>query len=418
MNRILNRQLDFDGRTAATVNTARAGVTLSEVLISMLIMSIGVVSLATLFPISVLRTAQATQLTHSVFLRNNAEAFVESNLGLLNNFNIATGTNAVMDPLGAFNVGGSLGGIVNRTSGGIATLQSAEQFAGLPDSWTLDFEDIVTGVTATQVTTNTNATTKGLTPRNGQNPTNARYRIVMYDVTGKLGVIKDLFQVVSNFSLSWQNVDGMGNPLPASSLPAGFTPAKIRVESQAIRYSYLLTVRKKAIPTIAGEQSWVADVDVAVFFNRLYLPSGSGKAGDETPFSLTFPVNGTVAGALPTRGTGLDAMPGVRGVDDDANGTVDDASELGWPGSDDNRTVLVPLPVTKAGPYLKKGSYMLETSMLKWYRVVDFNKTTGVVLLDQDVRFAGTTAANPILNGIFMKGIVDVFPLGSRTGQQ
>ena len=54
------------------------GVTLSEVLVSMLIMSVGVVSLATLFPISVLRTAQATQLTHSVFLRNNAEAAVES----------------------------------------------------------------------------------------------------------------------------------------------------------------------------------------------------------------------------------------------------------------------------------------------------------------------------------------------------
>ena len=77
-------------QTQATV--ARTGTTLSEVLVSMLIMSIGVVSLAALFPISVLRTAQATQLTHSVFLRNNAEAAVESNMGLLSNAQLAVPT--------------------------------------------------------------------------------------------------------------------------------------------------------------------------------------------------------------------------------------------------------------------------------------------------------------------------------------
>lgn len=51
----------------------RRGVTLSEVLVSLLVMSIGVVAVATLFPLSVLRTVQATQLTNAAQLRYNFE---------------------------------------------------------------------------------------------------------------------------------------------------------------------------------------------------------------------------------------------------------------------------------------------------------------------------------------------------------
>lgn len=57
----------------ANRGTPRAGVTLSEVLVSMLIMSIGVVSLATMFPLSVVRSVEATQLTSGTILRKNAE---------------------------------------------------------------------------------------------------------------------------------------------------------------------------------------------------------------------------------------------------------------------------------------------------------------------------------------------------------
>ncbi len=49
------------------------GVTLSEVLVSLLVMSIGVIAVATLFPLSVLRTVQATQLTNAAQLRYNFE---------------------------------------------------------------------------------------------------------------------------------------------------------------------------------------------------------------------------------------------------------------------------------------------------------------------------------------------------------
>lgn len=370
----------------------RSGLTLSEVLISMLIMSVGVVCLATLFPISVLRTAQATQLTHAVFLRNNAEAAVESNLGLLNNSQISTPL-AVVDPLGSQIIAtpqlGGAGG-VNRTSGGVVNTLQAQQLASLPDTWSLVLEDKVTDATVPyQITIGT--APAGIAPASGN------FRLVMFDVTGKLVVLRPLNSVTGPI-LGWTS----------SKLPTGFVPARVRVEVQDIRYSYMLTVRKRGIPTVLNDTSWSADIDVVVFFNRFFkAASATPEPGDETMFQLTFPVNG-----------GFDGKPGVGGVNDDGdvdgmgNPIIDetDGTENGWPGSDDNRTIIV-----SGSPFLKKGSYMLETSMLKWYRIVDFNRKTGAVLLDQDIRFSPNTN---VYNGIFMKGIVDVFPLGTRTGQQ
>src|SRR5215467_1551135 len=52
----------------------RKGATLTEVLIALLIMSIGLVALAVLFPISVLRSIKATQFTTATDNRYNAEA--------------------------------------------------------------------------------------------------------------------------------------------------------------------------------------------------------------------------------------------------------------------------------------------------------------------------------------------------------
>lgn len=69
---------------ASHTSRARRGVTLSEVLVSTLVMSIGVVALATLFPISVLRSIQASQLTNAANLRYNAEAQVRTVPELVN----------------------------------------------------------------------------------------------------------------------------------------------------------------------------------------------------------------------------------------------------------------------------------------------------------------------------------------------
>ncbi|MDG1894265.1 MAG: hypothetical protein P8J37_05080 [Fuerstiella sp.] len=69
--------------TPAKENGASAGITLTEVLMSMMIMSIGVSLVASLFPISALRSAQATKLTNSAILKYNVEALLRARPELL-----------------------------------------------------------------------------------------------------------------------------------------------------------------------------------------------------------------------------------------------------------------------------------------------------------------------------------------------
>jgi prepilin-type N-terminal cleavage/methylation domain-containing protein len=61
----------------------RSGVTLTEVLMSLMIMSIGISSVMVLFPISVLRSVQSTQLTNAAILKYNTEARIRQNLSLV-----------------------------------------------------------------------------------------------------------------------------------------------------------------------------------------------------------------------------------------------------------------------------------------------------------------------------------------------
>ena len=56
-------------RLLAVTPENRTGATLTEVLMSMMILSIGVLSLAAMFPIGILSSVRATQLTHSVTLK-------------------------------------------------------------------------------------------------------------------------------------------------------------------------------------------------------------------------------------------------------------------------------------------------------------------------------------------------------------
>ena len=73
----------------------RAGVTLTEVLMSLMIMSIGISSVMVLFPISVLRSVQSTQLTNAAILKYNTEARIRQQPAL------------IFDPDGDYQLAGS-----------------------------------------------------------------------------------------------------------------------------------------------------------------------------------------------------------------------------------------------------------------------------------------------------------------------
>ena len=77
-------------RTAASTPRS-AGITLTEILISIMIMGVGLVSLATLFPIGLLRLRDAQRQTRSAYLLESAAADVTAR-GLLKPTRLRTRT--------------------------------------------------------------------------------------------------------------------------------------------------------------------------------------------------------------------------------------------------------------------------------------------------------------------------------------
>ncbi|HBN75997.1 MAG TPA: hypothetical protein DD473_09290 [Planctomycetaceae bacterium] len=87
------RQFEINAGCQPLGRESRSGATLVEILMSLLIMGIGLVSVASLFPIAVLRSIQATQLTNAALLNYQCEDYVRAFPGLTrNNFN---GTNTI-----------------------------------------------------------------------------------------------------------------------------------------------------------------------------------------------------------------------------------------------------------------------------------------------------------------------------------
>ncbi|MEJ7593602.1 MAG: prepilin-type N-terminal cleavage/methylation domain-containing protein [Planctomycetaceae bacterium] len=125
--------------------TRRTGVTLTEVLMSLMIMSIGVSAVAVLFPISTLRSIQANRLTHGAILKYNVEGILQAEPNLIfdpdgdgnfqEHFVPITQRNYVVDPFGFYTLNadgnpfyatygndGTNPGFLTRWGGGLGTL--------------------------------------------------------------------------------------------------------------------------------------------------------------------------------------------------------------------------------------------------------------------------------------------------------
>lgn len=135
---------------SATHSTAMisqpSGVTLTEVLMSLMIMSIGISAVAVLFPIATLRSIQANRLTHGAILKYNVEAILQAEPNLIfdpdgdgdltEHFVPITQRNYAVDPFGfhahysdgnyglatAFGNDGTNPGLMPRWGGGLGTL--------------------------------------------------------------------------------------------------------------------------------------------------------------------------------------------------------------------------------------------------------------------------------------------------------
>lgn len=421
--------------------SARGGATLMEVLMSVMIMGLGVIPLATLFPISVQRSAQATKLTNATILRYNAEALIDAFPGsLLHDPDVDGNRNEhrynirkyVVDPLGFIRAdnatyadrfgndgqGAAFG--VKRYNAGYSNtgqLRSAMRYFSQQDSWQVQFEGIPSGNTLNSLSFNTDDLSPAVLDSirdNGAagNAQGIRSRMVIFDSEGKQAQVRYLTPNTSDPSTNLlSGFADLPNDLRYVDSGGNGIVSKVRFEIQDQRYSYLLSVRHQ--PTR------VAAVDVVVFFKRDFSPLSE----------VVHQVSGFV-----TYDAGDDGQPGVAGVDDNQDGTDDDKNELGWKGSDDipNYTFTLHYNTNVTGaplnlsaedvkPPLKKGGYIFDAKNGRWYRIQKFVEnsagTEAEVTLDQpiaqNILNSGGNAVSA--DGVIVRpDVVQVYALGNK----
>lgn len=418
----------------------RRGVTLMEVLMSVMIMGLGVIPLATLFPISVKRSAQATQLTNATILRYNAEAMLDAFPGRLlhdpdNDGNRDehryTNRKYIVDPIGYLladdpayqgrfgNDGqGAAYGSVLRFDAGFSSIAAAPIFFSQQDSWREQYEGIPSANTIDSLTFNPADLSTELLDSIRDNAFDGRSqgilsRMVIFDDSGKIAQVRYLNPPDKTSPSTDMLQDFVDLPANERYVDAGGIGlvSKVRFEIQEQRYSYLLSVRHQ--PTR------VAAVDVVVFFKRDYSPLS------EVVHSVSDFVRYT---------TGADGSPGIDGVDDNQDGNTDDWGELGWKGSDDepnyqftlhyNNQVTGPplnLSVDDVRPPLRKGGHLFDVKNARWYRIQNYvensTATAALVTLDQpvaqDIRTSGGSATTA--DGVIIRSdVVQVYALGNK----
>jgi hypothetical protein len=386
-------------------NNSRGGTTLTEVLMSLLCMGIGVVAVASLFPIALLRSVQATQLTSATILRFNAETLIDlydvgsenlilnpdydpaATIGVDPDFREHFGKNYLIDPLGAMIVrddnGRPLGttdkvGKLDRfdamrifyTSPTFATpataIKEAENIVMLPDSWvTLHDEFPVSNDNNSVVLPSpTEVDTANLDTivSAGQD-----VRILLFSSNGKISESR----LLTTASFATAGEISWADALPANNEYFPDKVERIRLEVRERRFTWLLTVRNDTPGSAMDATAARARVDVVVFFRR------SPTIEEETPFLLTK--------------SGKNYL--VSKIDQDD-----------W----EDAYPSVPYPDPYPDPFLKKGGFMLDSSTGEWHRLQKANSSSSLITLEKNVR---TLEAH---HAVFMKGVVDVFPLGSK----
>ncbi len=437
----------------ATLKTSRnsthpphaAGATLSEVLISLLVMSIGVVSLATLFPISVLRSLQATQLTSSANLRYNVEAFLGVNprlytIGAPWRAATAYSVGDLVTPTGCCSPSIVLSCTTGGTSGAVEPTWNPNNGSSTNDgSGSLQWQTyrlqnyVVDPLGKHLVETNYRQTANG--DYFGNNFTTNNPIQVMRAFPGVGASNQDQAADAATLPDSWiSQVESNQVTYTAGAstctlgdlpydlipttpiLPTGYLPSRIvlfditgkishvrpisnitgTAPSQTITWPSVVgsgplpsnfTPVRARVETKERRYTWMLSVrrdgdSFQMDVVVFFRRQFSGR--DEQVFPATFTA---------VTDPGYDQQPGVAGVDDDGKNGTDDAGELGWPGSDDSARnwVIVEYSSTGDKPFYKKGGYVCDATNLRWYRILDFVEGTTPALVTP----IGLTAPSP-----------------------
>ena len=427
-------------RTVLPLPNPRGGTTLTEVLMSLLCMGIGVVAVASLFPIALLRSVQATQLTSGTILRFNAETLIDlhdelpvpddtkfrnllfnpdyfrvdptvpptspPNMGDDYDFSEHFHKNYLIDPLGAMIVRDDNGrppdttdkvGLLDRFDAmrifyptpahsdtaipaaerPARAIKQAEDIVTLPDSWVTLYDVISDGNTATSVTlpgsSNIVNTEMDALIDPAITPNPSEMRIILFSNNGRISETRTLSDTSFDTagSISW------APPLPDNGqyYTAG-SVERFRLETKERRFTWLLTVRNDTSTSALDVAAARARVDVVVFFRR------SPTLDEETPYQLT--------------GSGRNYI--VNKLDQNTWDRIFPPANANSP----------PYPSPYPDPFLKKGGFLLDTSTGEWHRLQKVNSNTFAITLERNARTLNAHYA------VFMKGVVDVFPIGSK----
>ena len=441
---------------------ARSGVSLSEVLMSLGLMSIGIAFIAGIFPLAALRTLRATNLTNATILRFNAEAAIAvttdalgTSRALIHNpdFDFTDldmdedgsvdndadgdgvpdnpiahltehyGHHYIVDPLGFHEVAAAAGvrdrfgsnvpGSVSypvpfRFAGGRGSIAAARSLVSLPDT----FNDIGEAVATTSTDTSAGLPTD--VDLSTVSPADAPYRALLFNTAQDRSEVRLITGVTAATGGGWTIT--WASPLPFSDV------GLVKIEVPKERYTWMLSVRKRT--------SGHANVDVVVFLNRSFAVEA------EQVYEADF----RMINLDPSSADG-DGAPGAPGRDDDGSGTNDDRTEIGFPGTDDlpNNRVVIRWPDDENSdndPFLQRGAFIFDTRNSIWYRMqsVESQTTDGTtftarIVLDEvikannteDLFNFGTIDAGEDANGngtldrggaMTPRGVIAVFPLG------
>ena len=425
--------------TKLSVVADRGGVTLVEVLMALMIMSIGVASVAVLFPISVLRSIQATQLTNAAILKLNMETILDvqpqyvfdpdQDGDLIEHFRGQGSRNYVVDPVGYYthladgqvsiaqtfgNDGTGVAGGILRWGGGLTLTNGrgansgglsnnevealrllAMATANQGDGWETQIDAppgilVAGGVQlSTDLDLSAIPTARTILPPDGnggyliEDPD--MYRIVLFSGDGQFSQAFPLVAIDSNIAYYTEDLNGNGarDALEDINMNGIVDIRTLPAEFGGEVSRVLLQSRK------VSDYSWMLNVrrrsdgyarrvDVVVRFKN------GVSLADERLFEAAFvPSSYSVLVRLPSRSNASDSTE----------------------------------------PSINKGKFIFDATNGMWYRIQDVQASPNanfdfLVTVQEQIQAgdgAGTLAAGgPFGAAMFPTAVVDVYPMGPR----
>lgn len=359
----------------------RNGATLTEVLMAILIMGIGMIGVISLFPAAVLRSVHAHALTTSANLRFNAEAALALYPQILANpdrqlnavqFHQQQDQAFMVDPLGLLfdgkPDGSQLGGngTLRRFKAGFLRLDETQEVFSCVDKWTIRYEGFPVSGSVASTDNPQSLTFSDLSNQQidiGSSTVPAR--LVIFNKLGDRCQVR-ILDTTNNPTILLNNV-AWSPALPPSYAGVNLIASdigKVRVEQRELTFTWLLTAKRQTSNLSKTRYS----TQLAMFHKRAYSPTDLEVYTNSGDFVFKKGSN----------------------------------------------TVNIAIP-TGSSPFLKRGGYVLDSSSTggTWYRIQEYVESSGQATITLDV-----PAIDYSKSAVFMKGIVAVFRINDSNVSQ